>query len=158
MKMPWLFWVLLSGAIVSLSSCGMLEKVWLVPEVRSEVPFDTKLINKQVLDAVAMAVTNVNVTFWSRDITYLDVLEGTLETGYFRTPNIAAAQLRIEIDRDSKVIVLTVKGAGPYYSKLPVEECHRLFRAALLRKLSEVENSRKVLMTRPRRTVAGMPD
>ncbi|POZ51507.1 hypothetical protein [Methylovulum psychrotolerans] len=145
-------------ATVWLTGCWMLEKVVLMPESHSKIPFNTVLINKEVLDAVALAIKDVGardsdekipyldlsgaikdvgVRDWDEQITYLDVSEGTLETGYFRKSNIAGIRTRVQIERDDKVIVIVVKGAGPYYSELPIEEGRRLLQAALIRRLAE---------------------
>jgi len=53
-----------------------------------------RLTNKQVLAIVALALQDVKANSWSYEITYLDVVGGALETGYYRMPNIAAMQLR----------------------------------------------------------------
>ncbi len=134
---------LLLSIVVLMFGCAMFEKVLLVPEVNSAVPFDTTLINMDALNAVALAVQDVNVSFWNKDITYLDVLEGTLETGYFRKPNIAGLRLRAQVERNDKLIAITVKGAGPYYSKLSVEEGLQAIQTAITRRLAEAVQAKK---------------
>ena len=95
------------------------------------------------LNAVALAVKDVNVSSWGKDITYLDVLEGTLETSYFRKPNIAGLRLRAQVERNDKLIAITVKGAGPYYSKLSVEEGLQAIQTAITRRLAEAVQAKK---------------
>jgi hypothetical protein len=123
-----------------LSGCWLLEKAILVPEINFNIPYNTELINKQALEAVNLAVKDVKAPglWWAYDITYLDVLEGTLETGYFKESNMAGISLRAQIDRKNNVIVITIKGAGPYYSDLPVDKAKQYFSNALICELNKM--------------------
>ncbi len=132
--------------------CSLLEKIWLVPEVEVNVPFDPILYNKQVLDAITLAVGDLDgqkSILWNNDVTYLNVFEGELETGYYSTPNTAGIQLRVEIERDDHKIRLTVKGAGPYYSKLPLQEALEQIQSAVIRRLDEAKQQIKRKQSQP---------
>ena len=136
---------LLLPIVAFTSGCAILEKAILVPEVHSSVPFETDLINIEVINAVALAVKDVvQIHSWHKEVTYLDVLGGILETGYFRKPNIATIRLRVQIERDNKLIAITVKGSGPYYSKLPIESGHQAFQEAVTNRLAEAARIKKV--------------
>lgn len=140
---------LLFVTVLWLCGCAVLEKVALVPEASSEISFDTVLINMEVLNIVALALKDANVTNLHTEITYLDVLEGTLETGYFRESNIADMRLHVQIERDNKLIAIVLKGAGPYYSKLPVEESLWQVKEAIICRLAEAVKAKNISHSTP---------
>ena len=78
-----------------------------------------------------------------KDVTYVNALEGELETRYYRKSNIAGMNFRAEIERDDQMIRLTVKGAGPYYSKLSLHEGLREVQTAVVCRLQEAVQQAK---------------
>ena len=121
-------------------------KSFLVPEVDAEIPFNTVLTNKEVLDVITLAAHDVKVAS-GRDrellypymdkITYLNVIEGTLETGNYSKSNVTGIRLRAEIERDKQLIDITVKGVSSYYSKLPIDKGLQEIQMAITQQLTE---------------------
>lgn len=129
--------------VLSLTGCAVLEKVLLVPEMDAEMPFNPSLTNKEVLDAITLAVKDVQVAnpdarIYNENVTYFNVAEGVIETGHYGESNFTGMKLRAEIERDEHLIDITVKGTDIYYSKIiPLDKGLREIQMAITRRLAE---------------------
>jgi hypothetical protein len=115
-------------AMVALSSCAVLEYIWLVPRANGSVDFNSALTNEEVLNRFTqIAQTELEKWAWGRgnsNETYRDEDQGIVEIGPYRKSNVAGFAAHAEIDRSQHRhrLVFTVKGAGPYYMPLPVDK------------------------------------
>ena len=111
---------------IFLSGCGLLEYLWLVPRAQERVKFDPDLTNEEIFTAVERAALAPELHALNRlDVSRRDVDKGLIELGPFRESNVAGYAVRAMIDRPESQLTLVVKGAGPYYSHLPVKESAR---------------------------------
>ena len=109
-----------------LSGCGVFEYLWLVPRAHENISFDPALTNAEILTAVERTTLAVKVHSYSEtQVTRRDDAKGFIELGPYRQSNVTGYAFRAEIDRGEHLVKLVVKGAGPYYSDLPVDDVAR---------------------------------
>jgi hypothetical protein len=136
-KRVWLLTILVYVDI-SLSGCEIVEYLWLVPRSEKEVSISSTQTNAEVLDAFEKTMTESKVPMWPKPlVTYRNVGKGVVEIGPFRERAIAGYTARASIDRRNGLVKVVVKGAGPYYSELPVDEVAEKIAVALSNRLRE---------------------
>lgn len=74
--------------------------------------------------------------FWNTRITRRDPGDGALETGDFPDDNIGGFRVRLLYPSGASQVKIAVKGAGPYYSDLGVDQALDDFKAELARCLT----------------------
>lgn len=74
--------------------------------------------------------------FWNTRITRRDPDDGALETGDFPDDNIGGFRIRLRYPSGANQVKIDIKGAGPYYSDLGVDQALDDFKAELSRCLS----------------------
>ena len=112
-----------------LSGCAFFEYFGLVPRAHETVSFNSAFTDAEILTAVERCALTANLGVWSRnglEVTRRSVNDGVIELGPWRESNVAGYAVRASIDRRKSRLRLVVKGAGPYYSKLPVDEAVQL--------------------------------
>ena len=114
------------AASLLLCSCGLIEGLGLVPRVRVSIPVTQDLTNEQLLTCVEQSVekTRAMSVGWSfsTKTTLSNVEKGVFETGDFGESNVAGLRVKAVIAGKPRFIELTLKGAGPYYSDLHVDQ------------------------------------
>ena len=109
---------LIISAIFFLTGCAVLERVWLVPRASRIATIPSGVSSSEMLDAFMNAAQNHFVSFGKPIVTFRD--EETIEVGHWRKSNTAGYSGKAKINNTKTQLSFTVKGAGPYYTKLPV--------------------------------------
>ncbi|MDK9719181.1 MAG: hypothetical protein OEL57_14945 [Trichlorobacter sp.] len=130
-----LFFLFLVVAV--LSGCAVVEKVLLVPEEDGKVSYSGKLTKQQVFKTVGEVAEELKIPAWSNEITYSNLSEGIIETGNFSKTNVMGIRLKAQVYSEKTVVEVTVKGVGPYYSKLALKEALNSYMSVLQKRLTE---------------------
>jgi hypothetical protein len=123
--------------VVLLSGCSIIEYLWLIPRASEEISIEPKQSNAEILAAVESASIQANFPMWKLPaVSYSSLEKGVIEFGPYRQSNVAGYAVRATIDRKHNLLKIVVKGAGPYYAELPVDDAAEKLRAYVSAKLA----------------------
>ncbi len=66
-------------------------------------------------------------SLWNDRVTRRDERVGIIETGAFENDNVVGFRVRARFAADAEAILVTIKGAGPYFMDLGVEKAFAEF-------------------------------
>ena len=137
-----ILWAIL--VLLFIPGCAVLEKAWLVPEEDVQLSYSSLLTSQDVIDVLKDVLKELHspTKWWNYKVSYVNIDEGILETGNFSESNVVGIRLKARIKPDKHIIKITLKGAGPYYSKLPVNDALNTFVSTFSKKLAERAQSK----------------
>ncbi|MES9857225.1 MAG: hypothetical protein ABW166_11535 [Sedimenticola sp.] len=121
-----------------LSGCAAMEYLWLVPRNSMHIEIPSHILKAEALNLFGEVAIKRLTAWGERSVTYLNEDEGVIEIGYWRKTNIAGYAARSEIKDNGGKLYFSVKGAGPYYSELPVEQASKDIHSELSKRFSAV--------------------
>ncbi|MES9903816.1 MAG: hypothetical protein ABW168_14215 [Sedimenticola sp.] len=107
---------------VLLSGCAAMEYLWLVPHNSMNIEIPNHVTKAEAINIFGIVAIDQLTAWGNRSVTYQNNEEGVIEIGPWRKTNIAGYAARAEVKDNGSTLYFFVKGAGPYYSDLPVEK------------------------------------
>ncbi|HEY8097958.1 MAG TPA: hypothetical protein VIE65_18015 [Methylobacter sp.] len=120
----------IAATILSLSGCAVFEALGGMPRKSDELAVRQNTSTSHVFACVEQAISSLN-TNWDRRITKRDEPAGVIETGNYSKSNIAGFRVRATHVRSENILEIELKGAGPYYVDIGVDEGMQNLKAEL---------------------------
>lgn len=107
-----------------LSSCAVFEGFGLMPSRSAEVSVSRGQTASNVFTCVERTIIGLSKTrsTWATSVTRKDEKSGIFETGNYGESNVIGFRVRAIYSTGDQKIRLKLKGAGPYYSDIGVDE------------------------------------
>ena len=109
---------------VPLSGCAMFEALGVMPRATEELLVHSGTPTSMVFSCIESSIQKLHMkqSIWDTKVTQKDEMAGLMETGYFSKANRAGFRVKAIYLREENIVKLELKGAGPYYADLGVDE------------------------------------
>ena len=129
--------------VIVLGGCEVYESFGGVPTASDELAVPPQTTTQQIFDCAEKSIGSVpEPSNWRKDVTRRDPNAGILETGDFDKENTIGFRARLRVDPGGALARIKIKGAGPYYTDLGVDDAMITLKTNLARCLARSPNSR----------------
>ena len=110
-------------ALVAPTGCGLYESMGGVPHAERKLAIPEGTQSQLIFNCVEESIRSIpEPSNWNKEITTRDLKSGVMDIGGFKEKNVIGFRARVMVNDERTSITMKIKGAGPYYTDLGVDD------------------------------------